>query len=273
MGKNHALNFLTLHAKHEIAVLLDADVVLQPDALKRISAFMQRNPKIALLSGFPRQITLSFWEKLLIPLIHFLLLGYLPLIAMRYSRYPMFGTACGQLIAVRLKAYRRAGGHVAIRARIHDGMALSRVFRRQRLKTELFDATDLASTRMYDNRPDLFRGLMKNAHEGLATPIGLPVWTGLLAFGHVLPFALLGLAATSAIGAEAASGLRPTTYAAAAALLALSLRLLLSLKFHQSLLGAILHPLGILVLLGLQWAALIGRHFGWRSTWKDRRYA
>ncbi len=36
-------------------------------------------PDVALASGFPRQITRSWSERLLLPLIHFLLLGYLPL--------------------------------------------------------------------------------------------------------------------------------------------------------------------------------------------------
>ena len=48
---------------------------------------------------------------------------------------------------------------------------------------------------MYRGFHEAWAGFAKNAHEGMATPLGLPVWTVLLLGGHVLPFALLPFAA------------------------------------------------------------------------------
>ena len=118
IGKNHALHVLSLEAQHEHAIFIDADVVIAPDTVHRLSRYLAANPATALISGFPRQITGSLGERLLIPLIHVLLLGYLPLPGMVYTRSPAFATGCGQLIAVRLSAYRRAGGHDENRQRI-----------------------------------------------------------------------------------------------------------------------------------------------------------
>ena len=44
--------------------------------------FMQRT-RIGLASGFPRQVVVGWSEQLLLPLIHFLLLGFLPMVQMR----------------------------------------------------------------------------------------------------------------------------------------------------------------------------------------------
>ena len=77
-GKQHACHVLAQLAKNPLLVFMDADVRLAPDALARMAGFMEENP-VALASGVPRQETGTFSERLLIPLIHFILLGFLPM--------------------------------------------------------------------------------------------------------------------------------------------------------------------------------------------------
>ncbi len=266
IGKNHACHTLAQAAKNPLCLFLDADVIIQPDTLDRIAGFMERNQRIKLLSGFPRLLTGTLGEKLLIPLIHFVLLGFLPFPGVRFTDQPMFATACGQLIAVDRQAYMDAGGHSAIRARIHEGDQLARLFRKAGHFTDLFDATDVAATRMYDNFPDLVKGLMKNAHEGMATPVGLPVWTVLLGGGQVLPIIVLAVAWLA--GASAAV----VNMAGLAVVLGYGFRFLCMLRFRQSLTGALLHPVGMTMLLGIQWIALVRWLKGHTVSWKDRSY-
>jgi hypothetical protein len=152
-GKNFACHFLSTQARHGTAVFLDADVTLEPDALERIASEFARRPQLRLLSGFPHQVTGSFWEKLLIPLIHTVLLGYLPFPGMKFTNSPMFATACGQLVAVDLDAYRDVGGHERIKQSVHDGVMLPRHFRAAGHRTDLVDITGISETRMYENGP------------------------------------------------------------------------------------------------------------------------
>ena len=49
----------------------------------------------------------------------------------------------------------------------------------------------LAECRLYDGLRASWNGFIKNAHEGMATPVGLPIWTTLLAGAHIWPFFLL----------------------------------------------------------------------------------
>ena len=145
-GKQHACHVLAHLAQHPLLIFMDADVRLKPDALTRMSAFMEQSGA-ALASGVPQQETRTFSERLLIPLIHFVLLGFLPINRMRASRDPVFGAGCGQLFVARREAYHSSGGHSAIRATLHDGPKLARVFRAAGFATDLFDATCIAECR------------------------------------------------------------------------------------------------------------------------------
>ncbi len=108
-GKQHACARLAEHARHELMVFVDADVRLSADAVCRMAGFMQRND-VGLASGFPRQVTRSWAEMLLLPLIHFLLLGYLPIWRMQRDVSPALGAGCGQIFIAQRHAYLRAGG-------------------------------------------------------------------------------------------------------------------------------------------------------------------
>jgi hypothetical protein len=256
-GKQHACAHLATLARHELLVFVDADVRLSPDAVSRMAGFMQRND-VGLASGFPRQIVRTWSEVLLLPLIQFLLLGYLPMAMMRRSLSPGFGAGCGQLFIARRAAYQRAGGHAAIRTSLHDGIKLPRAFRAAGISTGLFDATDIAACRMYTNASDLWEGLTKNATEGMATPVALPVWTVILGGGQVLPLILLAT--------------EPGVLSAAAVAASLGLRFFLAWRLRQPMLSAVLHPIGVTALLVVQWAALIRTARGRPATWRGRAY-
>jgi hypothetical protein len=263
-GKQHACHVLAKLARYPLLVFIDADVRLSPDALARMAGFMEEG-HAALASGVPRQELNTFSEILLIPLIHFVLLGFLPMHAMRRNRRPAMSAGCGQLFIARSEAYEQCGGHAMLRTSLHDGLMLPRVFRRAGLPTGLFDATDLATCRMYHTNGDTWRGLAKNATEGLAAPSTILPMTALLMGGQVMPFAFLALVPQA--------NLPVVAMAAGAALLSWLPRLIAAKRFHQPLVSAMLHPLGILALLAIQWHALARQLAGRPAMWKGRCYS
>lgn len=262
-GKQHACHVLAGLARHPLLVFLDADVRLAPDGVARLAAFL-RISGADLVSGVPRQETGTLLERLLIPLIHFVLLGFLPIARMRRSVHPSYAAGCGQLFLARREAYQSVGGHAMIRTTLHDGLKLPRLFRRAGRLTDLCDATDLAVCRMYHSARDTWFGLAKNATEGLASPAMIGPMSFLLLGGQVLPFALLAAAVRLSPWA--------VLLAVLAALLAYLPRLLGVVHFRQSLLGALLHPLGILLLVAVQWFALFRSLVGRPAAWKGRSY-
>jgi glycosyltransferase involved in cell wall biosynthesis len=258
-GKQHACYALSHLAWNPYLVFLDADVRLAPSGLAQSIAFLERSGA-GLVSGFPRQETVTFLERLLLPLIHFVLLGFLPMKRMRRRLHPSYGAGCGQLFVTRREDYDRSGGHAAIRASLHDGISLPRAFRRAGIATDLFDATGVAVCRMYRNAQEVWSGLAKNATEGVASPGKILPVTILLTAGQVLPFVLLVLA--------------PQELLLWVAVLAAWLpRWIAVRRFHQPLDGALLHPLGIFVFLAVQWYALGRQLIGRPAGWKGRVYS
>jgi hypothetical protein len=263
-GKQHACHVLAGEAKYPFLAFLDADTRLEPDTLLRMVAGINERGT-DLLSGFPRQETGTLLESLVIPTMHVILLGYLPLWQMRATTHPAFAAGCGQLFLARRSSYQRAGGHEAIKATLHDGIMLPRAFREKGLKTDIFDATDAATCRMYRSAEELWHGLFKNAGEGLGEPRTIGPATLLLLGGQVLPALLLPFIP---LLPPTAAGL-----AAAAALASYVPRVFGAELFRQSAVGAILNPLGVAVLLAIQWSALAATLSGKPVHWKGREYA
>jgi hypothetical protein len=256
-GKVHACHHLSEAAAGTHFLFVDADVRLAPHAAATLVGHAQASDA-QLVSAVPRQIMKSPGELLTVPTINFLLFGYLPMGFMRRSRDPGLGAACGQLILAERETYRATGGHAAIRCLLHDGIQLARLFRRNGFMTDLVPGDRLASCRMYAGFNEAWAGFAKNAHEGMATPVGLPIWTTLLLSGHVLPFGLLIV--------------DPTLPIILAALLSMSTRAIVTLATRENPLSIPLHPFTILVGLAIQWSVLLRIGTGHKAGWKGRLY-
>lgn len=265
-GKQHACAQLAAAARHETLAFVDADVRLAPDALARGAAFLDA-AAADLVSGFPRQITGQAADRLLLPLIHFILLGFLPLGRARAQPSPALAAGCGQWFITRRAAYERAGGHAAIRRSLHDGVMLPRAFRRAGLRTDIFDATDVASCRMYDTSRATLAGLAKNATEGIGAPRTIVPFTVLLVGGQVLPWVLVGAGLLG--GWRDWPGWAIVATVAAAALSAAT-RIQLDRRFTGSAVGWLGHPLGVAVLVAIQWWALARKLAGAKTSWRGR---
>lgn len=262
-GKQHACFALSKLAKFDLLTFLDADVRLSPDGLARMVEF-QRRSGASLVSGFPRQETGTFLEQLVIPLINWLLVAYLPIDAMRRTSMTGFGAGCGQWFLTTRQAYEAVGGHAAVRESLHDGIKLPRAYRAAGFHTDLCDATDTATCRMYRSAAQVWFGLAKNAREGLGEPGIIWLWTLLLLGGHVLPVVLLGF-----LGEMAEWQRGVTAIAVASSLLP---RLDSARRFRASWLGALLHPIGVTILVGIQWYSLLRSAVGKPVGWKGREH-
>jgi hypothetical protein len=118
---------------------------------------------------------------------------------------------------------------------------------------------------MYDNWADIWSGFTKNATEGMAKPVALPIWTVLLFGGHVMPWLVLAAALTAGAWWTA-------KVAALSILMVLAARTALAIKVRQPAVSVLLHPVGVLVTLAIQWSALIGARRGRRAVWRGRAY-
>jgi hypothetical protein len=268
-GKQHACRQLAEAAARDTWVFLDVDVAARPDAIARSVAFLDTTD-VGLASGFPRQLTGSLLEWLLLPLIHFVLLGFLPLGRSRQINDPSLAAGCGQLFVTRRADYERAGGHAAIAASLHDGVKLPRAYRRAGLRTDIFDATGIASCRMYSRSLDVWRGLSKNATEGIGSAATILPFTILLGLGQVAPAVLFAQGVTTRF-----AGWPPAAVVlvVVAAVLGILTRLGQAIRFRLPLASAALQPLAVAVFLLIQWVALSRKYLGFRTSWRGRSLA
>lgn len=253
-GKVHACARLAEAATGTHFLFIDADVRLAPHAAAAMAAHSAEK-NIALISGVPRQEMRTIGEGLTVPFINFLLICYLPFGGRAIQRKPSLAAACGQLILVERRAYEGTGGHTTIKGVLHDAIALARLFRERGHDTEIVDGAPLATCRMYEGFAHAWGGFIKNAREGMATPIGLPVWTVLLAGAHLWPWALL-----------------PGWEAAFTILLMFALRAAVTIRTGEPWWTVPLHPLTVLVALAIQWTALVRSALGLKAGWKGRAY-
>jgi hypothetical protein len=236
---------------------------MTPDAMQRILA-QQLATQAPLLSGFPKQEMGTWAEQWMIPMMHFLLLGYLPIDRMRAGTDPAFSAGCGQLFCSRRDAYEQTGGHSAIRGSRHDGIQLPKTYRKAKLATDFFDASDLAVCRMYQSTQQVRTGLLKNATEGIARMPQLAIFTVFLLAASIGPWILLAIA-----------WLRQWPIGLQALLLLAGLatwipRFMIAKRLQHPFSGVLAHPISLLWFLLLQWKAFLMARTGKSIAWRGR---
>ncbi len=262
-GKQWGCERMGQAAHGQWVLFTDADVRFERDCVARTLARAE-SLGADLLSTVPRQVTGSWAEHAVIPLISFVLLSYLPMARMRATTSPAASGACGQFILARRDAWLASGGHAAFRASMHDGIKMPRAFRRAGFRTDLFDGTDLVQCRMYRGLGQVWRGFAKNAYEGLGSPVLLLFVTLLHGCAVLLPWLTLALGLAGVAMAPWVPWVAALTIVAGFAQ-----RIVLARRFAHAWASVALHPVGILMLTVIQWHSL-WLHLTGRRAWKGR---
>ena len=248
-------------AHGEILVFTDADTRHAPDLLPHAVGGLRRE-HADLLTISPRQRCETFWERVVMPQIWFLLgVRYHPR-AVNNARRARDVIANGQFIMVGRDAYERVGTHAAVRGEVAEDLALAQAFFAAGLRSWFAFAESLMETRMYESLPHLVEGWSKNIYLGgrrsfpdepvrrAMVPLAL---TTSLVFWLVPPVVVAGALAGVWPGLAAAAGI--------ATALSVCFWMLMSAGMRIPAWYGILYPLGAGVLL----------YVVARSTWRGSR--
>ncbi|MDQ6650160.1 MAG: glycosyltransferase [Actinomycetota bacterium] len=186
LGKPHACAQLGGAATGSVLVFVDADVVLAPSALAATVGLL-RERGVDLVSPYPRQLADGTGPRLVQPLLQWSWLSFLPLTASWQSARPSTAAANGQLLAVDALAYRRAGGHGAVRTAVIDDVELLRAVKRAGGRGGMADGTALATCRMYADWPELRDGYTKSLWAAFGSRTGAAATIGLLGLLYLAP--------------------------------------------------------------------------------------
>ncbi|WP_158551614.1 glycosyltransferase family 2 protein [Rhodohalobacter sp. SW132] len=274
LGKPWACHQLGKEASGDIYLFLDADTQLKPGMLTSVASAFSRH-KLDMLTVWPEQITLTFWEKTIVPLIYYALLTLLPSIYVyRSPRWipsflqkktdPLFAAACGQCIAFTSAGYEKTGGHESVKKQIVEDVELAKRAKRNGLKLRMFEGVGSIRCRMYRSENEIFNGLRKNFFPGFGRSVPLFIIMGLIhLIVFVLPFFLLPYSLVIAFPAL-------LFMSVASVSIILLHRFILSVWFNWNPLYGFLHPLAVLWFQRLGIVSLMDHFTGRKVKWKGR---
>ncbi|NDJ35426.1 MAG: glycosyltransferase [Chloroflexi bacterium] len=199
-GKNWACQQLAETARGDVLLFTDADVRWEPGSLGGVIALMAEY-KADMLTVWPTQHTVTWGERLVVPLMALAVVAYLPELAVRLFPWPVFAAANGQCLVFRRDVYEAVGQHAAVRLNVVEDIALGQAVKRRGARLVMADGNGLIGCRMYSSWPEVREGFAKNILAGHAnSPAFLAVstlfhWSVFvapwiwLALGWALPFA------------------------------------------------------------------------------------
>lgn len=253
LGKNFACHQLAERSQGDFLVFVDADVRLDPKAIAA-SINLMKSLNWDFISPYPRQIAVSFLERLTQPLLQWSWFATLPLrFAQRFMR-PSTVVANGQFLIIKRQAYFNSGGHQAVRSEVLDDLELARNLIRSGFKGGVVDGSKIAVCRMYSNAKELVEGYTKSQWRAFVNPYGAA-------------FAVLLLFATSI--APLLLGVLGEIYGWYAYFIMVASRLLVGFKTGSVLSSASLHPLSAGVWIFLIINSWIQKYRG-ALTWRGR---
>jgi len=161
LGKSHACHFLALEAMGDYFLFLDADVTVEPDLIPKLVTFM-RKEKLALISIFPYQRMDTFGEKMVVPVMHWILVSFLPLLLVRITRKVSLSAANGQLMFFDAATYRTCQWHQQVKSIRVEDIAIARLVKGARLRMATLLSRGEVNCRMYGSYSEAVSGLSRS---------------------------------------------------------------------------------------------------------------
>jgi chlorobactene glucosyltransferase len=159
-GKCFACHQLSKIAKGSYFVFTDADTLHYPNSISGSLAALLKN-NLDVTSIYPRQIAVTFSERMSVRFINFIILSFMPLILVKHSKAPFFSTAIGQFFLFKREAYEKTGGFEFVKDEILEDINISKQVKRCGLKIMIYDGSDSIFCRMFTNLPDVIKGFSR----------------------------------------------------------------------------------------------------------------
>lgn len=193
LGKNFACHSLGSQAKGDYFLFLDADVRIGKDTIFSVVNYA-RDFNLGLVSVFPKQIMITPGEKMIVPIMNYILLSLLPLSLVQYSPFPSLAAANGQFMLFDSALYKGNYPHEHLKWCKVEDIGIIRYFKQNNIRVACLTGIDSVQCRMYTGWTGAADGFSKNitAFFGNSFFIALLFWLA-TTFGFIpvlisLPF-------------------------------------------------------------------------------------
>ncbi|NMB82670.1 MAG: hypothetical protein GYA14_12725, partial [Ignavibacteria bacterium] len=240
---------------NDLFLFIDADVRLNKYAVSNALKIVEEK-KINMLSVFPSQKINGLGAQLVVPLMNWLLLTFLPLIQVYKSPRPSFVAANGQFILIDRNTYEATGGHSSVRDQVVEDMELARRIKKRKLNMLTALGGDSIYCRMYNSFSDSVNGFSKNFFKGFNI--------------HPILFLLLIIFITLVFLSPLFLLMLNVNFMLIVVLVLIGRALISFISKQNIFINTVLHfiQMGILVFVGIKsvYGALLGTH-----VWKGRK--
>jgi chlorobactene glucosyltransferase len=260
-GKPWACYQLAKKAKGEWFFFTDADTWHHPHLMKR-SIQMALGTQADVLTLFTRQVTETWMEALVVPVMAYTLLAFLPArwSLRKDSFFSKFAGVSGQYILIKKAVYRAFGGHERVRNEIVEDLNFGKQIVRDGYRLVYGDGSDLSFCRMYTNAREVWEGFSKNFYSAVAfNPFFFLNAQAVLLLDGVAPFAALFLGPS-----------HPLFWPALVmVVISLLVRAIEAFHYGFSRWSVLFHPLGCLLFSVIGFNSMLW-HLTGRGHWKGR---
>lgn len=265
-GKPHACYQLALKASGDWLLFVDADTIHSPDMLRGIINLALAE-KPALLSGFPRQIVTTVPHQIAIPVLYFILWGWIPMWWIHRSSNLRPSLAIGQFLLFPRDAYWRMDGHKAVQNRILEDVWLGVEITRAGGRHIAIDLSEVTSCHMYRTLSSMTEGFVRWIYSVASlSPILVVALMSFAIILYVAPFFWLWR------GVSQGYTFLWLGIVSTQIILGYAMRYLLDTRFKGSLISILLYPIGIVFLLLICLRVFWQRVNGVGVQWKNRLY-
>jgi cellulose synthase/poly-beta-1,6-N-acetylglucosamine synthase-like glycosyltransferase len=161
-GKTHAAAAGARTAGAEWLLFTDADTEHLPYGLHELLGRAERE-EVELLSLSPGQMTLTWWEKAVTPMVYAWLARRFRFEQVNDPASPA-AAANGQYLLIRRQAYDRVGGHQMVRDMMLEDVALAGLVKSSGGRLLFLPGAAWVRTRMYRTFREMWQGWTKNLY-------------------------------------------------------------------------------------------------------------
>ena len=265
-GKAFAVQQLAEAARGEYLYVVDADTTHGPEAVSWAVSMLEERHLDA-FSAMARQVTVTFAEKLLVPIVYLPLI-FVPVQLFNAPRLRSVSFGVGQFFVFRKSSFLGAGGMEPVKEEITEDVALSRELKKQGYRYEYFYSKGHVSCRMYGGLRQTIKGLHKNIYDIVTS---IPLLAAALAPILLLLFTLPALALVANVVAAFVAGV------AVNVLLLVGLAVFLAgwavhlIYYKQAVWVVLLAPVFFGFFVALVYYALNHYQRGKKPVWKSRK--
>ena len=264
IGKNWACEQLFQQSTGDFLLFIDADTIL---ATKTIAASMHQAQltESDLLTVIPQRLTACAAERLLFPLMDWMLFCWLP-IRLAHKRANRFLSATfGQFMLFKREAYNSIGGHRGISEEPLDDFSLGRKIKMFGLRWALYQGTETVTVAASSSNRETIRSVSRSLFPVLNYSFSVFILLS-FAFSAVGFLPLITLGNGFILHNQASHRMIIST--CSLGLIVVSWYIVCK-KFHHSLLLPLVHPLSTFFMLMVGYHSLISYVFQ-LTHWKGR---